>query len=470
MVAARRLLLLAVTLLLAGAGASAGVSAAPVQTVRVTLRDGRVLVAPARVSTGRVRFVVANAGRTAAAFAVGGRRTRSLRPGASAQLVVSFAKPGRYAYRLLGAATRTGVVTVVAAAAGYTLMQIGTFDQPVLVTAPPGDTHRLFVVEQAGVIRELVDGKLLPSPFLDLSPSVQDDDENGLLSMVFAPDYATSRRFYVYYNDLDGNVHLVEYRTSVGDPDSVDLSSARQILFIEKPYANHNAGMMEFGPDGDLYVAVGDGDAGVKNKPGAFAQTLNDLLGNILRIDPEHGDPYAIPSGNPFAGVPGDRPEIWDYGLRNPWRFWIDQQTGDLYIGDVQLGGPEEVDYVQGNVGGKNFGWPCFQGTVPFDKTATCANPVPPIVQYPHDGSTCAVIGGVTVHDPALPALAGYYLYGDLCTGQIRAFHAVDGKAVNLHPLHLAVPGLDSFGVDAASHVYVMSTNGGVYRLGAASP
>jgi len=469
-VAARRLLLLAVTLVLFAAGATAGDSAAPAQTVRVTLRDGRVLLSPGRIATGRVRFLVANAGRTAAAFAVDGARTQTLKPGRSAQLVVSFAKPGRYPYRLLGSSTRTGVVTVVAPPAQYALTQVGTFDSPVLVTAPPGDTHRLFVVEQTGVIRELVDGKLLPSPFLDLSSSVQDDDENGLLSMVFAPDYATSRRFYVYYNDRDGNVHLVEYRTSVAAPDTVDLSSARQILFIVKPYANHNAGMMEFGPDGDLYVAVGDGDAGVKNKPGAFAQTLNDLLGNILRIDPEHGDPYAIPSGNPFAGVAGARPEIWDYGLRNPWRFWIDQPTGDMYSGDVQLGGPEEVDYVQANAGGRNFGWPCFQGTVPFDRTATCTDPVAPVVQYPHDGTTCAVIGGVTVHDPSLPALAGYFLYGDLCTGQIRAFHVVGGAAVNVHPLHLAVPGLDSFGVDAAGHVYAISTNGGVYRLGLASP
>jgi len=440
--------------------------AATIRTLHVRLDGGRAVLSATSVQPGPVRFLVTNVGKTPAAFAVGDKRTRLLEPGGHAELVVSFAKPGRYAYRVVGG--KPGALTV-APPPEFQLVPVGTFDSPDLVTAPPGDTHRLFVVQQTGVIRELLDGKLLPAPFLDISSLVLDDDENGLLSMVFAPDYASSGRFYVYYNDRNANVHLVEYRRSANDPDLADPSSARQVLFIVKPYSNHNAGMMQFGPDGDLYVAVGDGDSGVKHKPGAFAQTTNDLLGNILRIDPEHGDPYAIPSGNPYAGVAGARPELWDIGLRNPWRFWIDAPTGDLYIGDVQLGGPEEIDYVKGNSGGQDFGWPCFQGTVPFDATATCPNAVAPVVQYPHEDGQCAVIGGVTVHDPSLPTLAGYYLYGDLCTGQIRAFHIVGGKAVNVHQLHLAVPGLDSFGVDAAGHVYAMSVNGPVYRLAARS-
>jgi hypothetical protein len=457
----------AVVAALLGAGAAglgSGSSAQGVHTIRVTLHGGRATIVPARIPPGVARVLVRNAGPGAAVFAIAGKTTPLLAPGERIALRVRFAKAGRYVYRVLGARRSRGVLTV-ARGGSFRLLPVGTFDSPVLVTAPPADVHRVFVVEQTGVVRELLDGKLMPAPFLDLSGSVLDEGENGLLGMAFAPDYSSSRRFYVYYNDRSGNVHLVGYRTKAGAPDSVDLSSARQILSIVKPYSNHNAGMLQFGPDGDLYVAVGDGDSGVKHPPGTFAQTLNDLLGDILRIDPAHGDPYTVPRGNPFARVAGDRPEVWDYGLRNPWRFWIDWPTGDLYIGDVQLGGPEEVDYVKGNTGGQNFGWPCFQGTVRFDASASCQDAVPPLVQYSHDVSRCGVIGGVTIHDPALPTLAGYYLYGDLCGGEIKALTAVDGRAVNAHPLHLTVPGLDSFGVDAAGHVYAMSIHGAVYRL-----
>jgi len=457
-------MLVVAALVAAGAFGGAATRAAAVRTVRVQLVDGRALLSTSRVTPGTIRFLVTNAGSAPAAFAVGTKRTRLLPPGGRASLVVVFPAAGKYVYRVTGG--KGGVLTVSAPPA-FALVPVGTFDSPDLLTAPPGDTHRLFVVQQNGVIRELLDGSLLPTPFLDITSLVLNGDENGLLSMVFAPDYATSGKFYVYYNDHNGNVHLVEYRRSASDPDVADPSSARQVLFIVKPFANHNAGMMQFGPDGDLYVAVGDGDSGVKHKPGAFAQTVNDLLGDILRIDPEHGNPYAIPTGNPYASVAGARPELWDIGFRNPWRFWIDPPTGDLYVGDVQLGGPEEVDYVAGNKGGKDFGWPCYEGTVPFDKTASCPNAVAPILQYPHEDGACAVIGGVTVHGPSLPTLAGYYLYGDLCTGQIRAFHVVNGKAGNVHQLHLAVPGLDSFGVDAEGHVYAVSNNGPVYRIAA---
>ena len=463
-----RALLVAViaTLVATVAIAGSAPSAAAMRTVRVRLVNGRAVLSTTRIQPGSIRFVVTNAGPKPARFAVGSSRTALIRPGGRAQLTVAFPAAGRYGYRVVGG--KAGVLTVTAPPA-FSLVPVGTFDSPVLVTSPPGDTHRIFVVQQTGVIRELLDGQLLATPFLDISKLVLNDDENGLLSMVFAPDYASSGRFYVYYNDHDGNVHLVEYRRSANNPDVADPSTARQVLFIAKPYANHNAGMMQFGADGDLYVAVGDGDSGVKHKPGAFAQTLNDLLGNILRIDPLHGDPYAIPAGNPYSSVAGARPELWDVGLRNPWRFWIDAPTGDLYIGDVQLGGPEEIDYVAGNHGGQDFGWPCYQGTVRFDPSASCPNAVAPIVSYPHADGACAAIGGVTVHDPALPTLAGYYLYGDLCTGEIKTFHVVDGKAVNQHPLHLTVPGLDSFGVDAAGHVYAISVNGPVYRLAAQS-
>jgi glucose/arabinose dehydrogenase len=231
-------------------------------------------------------------------------------------------------------------------------------------------------VEQTGVIRQLVDGVLLERPFLDITRYVSWASETGLLSMAFAPDYATSGRFYVYFNDHVGNqnVNVVEFRRSTVDPEVADPNTYRQVLTIEKPWENHNAGMMEFGRDGDLYIAVGDGDSGVLHWPGAFAQTLDDLLGDILRIDPSqqpNGAPYRVPPDNPFVGVAGARPEIWAYGLRNPWRFDIDRTTGDLYLGDVGEGQMEEIDVIPGGHGGENFGWPCFEGSVPFDTTAS---------------------------------------------------------------------------------------------------
>lgn len=454
--------LLAVFVLATGRPAHPSVAA---DQIRVTVTRAGVTFQPQALPTGRLNLLVVNNLGRPITFAFAGRRTPSIRSHGQRTLSVALVNAGRYPFFVDGGASLHGVVVAGGPLARYALQMIGTFDTPVFAAAPPGDSHRLFIVQQGGLIRELIDGQLQPEPFLDLSKQVDFEDEDGLLSMVFAPDYQSTRRFYVYFDDRDGNVRLVEYKTSVGNPDQVEPGSARQVLFIAKPYSNHNGSMMEFGRDGYLYVSVGDGDAGVKNKPGAFAQTLDDLLGNILRIDPEHGDPYSVPADNPFVGQSGARPEIWDYGLRNPWRFWIDPTTNDLYIGDVQLGGPEEVDYVAGNVGGKNFGWPCFQGTVPFDDTAHCANPVAPIFEYDHTGGACAVIGGVTVHDSALPALRGAYLHGDLCTGKIAAFRVVGGEALDRRSLNVRLPGLDSFAFDGAGHVLLISTSGTVARL-----
>jgi glucose/arabinose dehydrogenase len=275
---------------------------------------------------------------------------------------------------------------------------------------------------------------------------------------------------YVDYTDRtgNGNVNLVELRRSAASPDQVDPYSARQILEIVKPWENHNAGMLQFGPDGYLYVAVGDGDSGVLDSPGAFAQTLGDLLGNILRIDPLHPSgqlPYSIPASNPFVGRAGARSEVWDYGLRNPWRFTIDPVTGDLYVGDAGEGEREEIDYVAGNAGGQNFGWPCFEGTVAGPGGQTCADPVGPLFDYDHGGGRCAVIGGVVVRDPRLPSLAGRYLFGDYCDGKLHSMLVGGGKATDVTDLGLTVPTLDSFGVDGLGRVYVTATDGGVYRL-----
>jgi glucose/arabinose dehydrogenase len=492
----------AAVLLVAAGFAAAGWSGSgsaivPTTKIRVTTYDFSCALSRRSASAGRVRFVVVNRGVFPHDFTIAGRRTRLLRHGDSAVLTIAFPRPGRFAYRCAvsgqAAAGMKGVFAVGRApvapstttteeptttapiGAGVKLTKVGDFERPVLVTAPLGDSHRVFVVEQRGIIREVVDDVAVGKPFLDLTDRVVEVSERGLLSMAFAPDYERSGRFYVDYTDSvgNGNVNVVEYRRSADDPSAADPTTARPVLHIVKPYENHNAGMLQFGPGGNLYIAVGDGDSGVKNRPGAFAQTVDDLLGNILRIDPRPPDdqstPYQIPDTNPFAGREDARGEVWDYGLRNPWRFWIDPLTGDLYLGDAGEGDFEEIDYVQANAGGQNFGWPCFEGTKAFSTPEECPHAVPPIYEYDHSKGRCAVIGGVAVHDPRLPSLAGRYLFGDYCNGEIDSMLVVDGKAADVRELGLSVPTLSSFGVDGRGRVYATATDGGLYRLDPAS-
>jgi glucose/arabinose dehydrogenase len=462
--------------------------------VHVTMRDFRFVLSRPRVPVGAVRFIVVNRGSTVHDFALGHAKTRLLAPGKQQTIVARFAKASRVAYRCTVAghaalgmkgtlvvgvpkpAPKPPTTTLPTTTAppppsrpSLQLTPVGTFDRPDLVTAPPGDPTRLFVVEQKGVVRVVDNGTLEPTPFLDLSDQVQEANETGLLGLAFAPDYAQSGLFYVFFNrhEGNGNLYLEEFHRSATDPDQADPYSGRVVLRIVKPWENHNAGMLQFGPDGYLYVAVGDGDSGVLNPPGAFAQTLDDLLGNILRIDPrQSGDePYTVPASNPFVGVAGDRPEIWAYGFRNPWRFWIDPKTDDLYVGDVGEGVREEIDEIPAGKGGMNFGWPCMEGTVPFDPTATCPGAVAPIYDYNHNTDLCSVIGGVVLHDPRLASLDGYFLYGDLCGGEIRALRVDDGVVADNEDLNLNVPALDSFGMDALGRAYAVSVDGAVYRI-----
>jgi glucose/arabinose dehydrogenase len=483
----------------AGAGASfllAGVlaGAAPARdiatrtvVIRVTAKDFSFTLSRRSVPAGStVRFVVGNQGGVAHDFAIADKRTRLLRHGQSQAITVSFPRKAsiRYVCTVPGHA-RLGMEGVFAVgkkptaakqppppptvpiADAVQLTKIGDFGRPVLVTAPAGDS-RLFVVDQTGTIRVVdADGNLLPQPFLDIRDRVDFSSEPGLLGLAFAPDYATSGLAYVIYNSRSGNGDLVlaEYHVSKTDPNALDPYTWRTVLTIVKPWENHNGGMLQFGPDGDLYISVGDGDSGVLDPPGRFAQTRDDLLGDILRIDPRGGDPYSVPVDNPFVGVDGVRPEIWAYGLRNPWRFWIDSATGDTFIGDAGEGAREEIDLIPNGTSGQNFGWPCFEGTVPFDATAQCADPVPPLIDIPHSPTVCAVIGGVVVHDPGIPALDGRYLYGDFCGGQVMAAQ-IDGTAVtDTTDLGLVVPELTSFGVDGGGRVYLTAVDGSVYRL-----
>lgn len=368
-----------------------------------------------------------------------------------------------------GSASSTTSVTkdsrAETAARGVRLKRIGSFDAPLYVTAPPGDRRRVFVVEQEGRIQLLLGGRRIGRPFLDISGEISAGGEQGLLSVAFAPDYARSGLFYVNYTDRNGDIRIQEFRRSSENPNRADRAGQRSVLFIEHPYDNHNGGLNLFGPDGLLYIGEGDGGAG--GDPGNRAQNLDSLLGKILRIDPRRSGSkrYRSPRSNPFVGRDG-RNEIYAYGLRNPWRFSFDRKTGDLYIGDVGQNSFEEIDYARRGTGhGKNYGWSCFEGKARFDSSRSCPNAVSPVLTYSLSGANCAVAGGVVVRDPALPQLAGRYLYGDTCGAQVRSFRISGGRATDDRSVGVRVSELSSFGEDASGRVYLTSLGGPVYRL-----
>ena len=356
-----------------------------------------------------------------------------------------------------------------AQARGVRLVLIGRFDQPLYVTSPPGDTRRQFVVEQGGRIFVIRGGRRLAQPFLDIRSQVLSGGEQGLLSLAFAPDFATSRRFYVYFTGRDGRQNVVEYRAASAD--RADPGSARLVLRMDDSEANHNGGLLLFGPDRLMYIGTGDG-GGAYDQHGARgnAQSLGSLLGKILRIDPRPsgGRPYRIPRSNPFVRRAGARGEIYSYGLRNPWRFSFDRRTQDLSIGDVGQDSVEEIDFVRRGRGrGANFGWRPFEGDRRVvDEPAPGA--IAPVITHSHGAGWCSITAGVVVRDPRLPALAGRYVYGDLCVGRILAARLRAGRRTTGRDLDLPrVVGLSSFGEDAGGRVYATSIAGPVYRLAA---
>jgi glucose/arabinose dehydrogenase len=355
-------------------------------------------------------------------------------------------------------------------AAGVKLVRVGNFEQPVYVIAPPGDRHRVFVVERTGRIRVIRDGHKLTRPFLDLRNQVSSGGERGLLSMAFPPDYATSRRFYVDYTDRNGDTRVVEFRRS-GSRDRGVKASARLVLFQRQPEPNHNGGLIVFGPDNLMYIGLGDG-GGADDQHGSRGngQSLSTLLGKILRIAPRAsgGRAYTVPRDNPFVGRRGARHEIYAYGLRNPWRFSFDRATGDMAIGDVGQNQVEEVDFARrGGARGVNYGWRVWEGRRREYPGESAPGAVFPVLTYTHDGGGCSVTGGYVVRDPRLRALAGEYVYGDYCLGRIRAVRLGPGSARGDHSLGLHVSQLSSFGEDAGGRVYATSLDGSVYRLAA---
>jgi glucose/arabinose dehydrogenase len=352
---------------------------------------------------------------------------------------------------------------------GVRLVKIGDFSSPLYVTAPPGDNRRIFVVEQEGRIAIVRGGKRLPQPFLDIRSKVTAGGEQGLLSMAFAPDYAQSGVFYVYYTERSGQEAIWEYRRA--SDDRADPGSARLVLRMADPEPNHNGGLMLFGADGLMYVGTGDGGGGDdQHGTRGNAQSLGSLLGKILRIDPRPsgGRPYTVPSSNPFVGRSGARPEVYAYGLRNPWRFSFDRSTGDLSIADVGQDAVEEVDFVRKDRGrGANFGWRPWEGrSRNFDESASGA--IFPVITHQHSDGFCSITGGYVVRDRGVPGLYGRYVYGDYCEGRIRAATLRAGRRTTGKVLSLPkVGGLSSFGEDAAGRVYATSLNGPVYRIAA---
>lgn len=334
-----------------------------------------------------------------------------------------------------------------------------------MLTAPSGD-DRLFVVEQAGRIRIMKRGILLSRPFLDLSDRVMYRGERGLLNLAFHPDYARNGLFYVYFTDREGTIRIERFSRG-RDPDLAEAGSARPLLSIEHgSYANHNGGLLLFGPDGMLYIGVGDG--GGAGDPLGSGQSLGTLLGKLLRIDVDHGEPYTIPADNPFLGRRDARAEIWAYGLRNPWRCAFDRDEGLLYIADVGQDRWEEIDISPAASGGLNYGWNLMEGNHPFASGREVQGLVPPVLEYGH-GEGCSVTGGFVYRGSLIPALSGSYLYGDYCSGWIRSFRWAGGVARDGRELYPGGAGrMLSFGEDSSHEAYVLTDRGIVYRILAA--
>jgi glucose/arabinose dehydrogenase len=342
-------------------------------------------------------------------------------------------------------------------AARVRLVKVAALEQPVAMAVRPGDDNVLYVLEQVGRVRAIRDGRLDPTPVVDISGEVTAGGEQGLLGLAFSPD---GRYLYLAYTDRDGN-HQVSELTMGGR--QADPGSERSLLHFEDPFPNHNGGQLAFGPDRRLYVAFG----GSGGDPLGNGQSLDTLFGKILRIDPRPsgGRPYGIPSDNPFVGREGARGEIWDYGLRNPWRFSFDAATGDLWIGDVGQNTYEEVDHEPAGEGGRNYGWNRREGLHPYDGGDRPDGAVDPVIEYGRAGGACTVIGGFVYRGQRIRGLRGAYLYGDYCAGWVRAAQFSGGRVTTRRDLGLSIPSLSSFGADSDGELYAMSLTGDLYRM-----
>jgi glucose/arabinose dehydrogenase len=351
--------------------------------------------------------------------------------------------------------------------AGFRLEGLpGSFEQPVFLGHAGDGSGRLYVVEQRGTIQVLDGGSW--STFLDLSAEVLDQGEQGMLGLAFHPDYETNGRLFVHYTDTSGDTAVSELRRD--DATHADEATERLLLHVDDPYSNHNGGMIAFGPDGYLYIGLGDGGSG--GDPQNRAQSLDTLLGKILRIDVDGPStllqPYAIPADNPFVGRDG-RDEIWAYGLRNPWRFSFDRQTDDLWIGDVGQNKYEEVDVQRAaSDGGENYGWSRFEGNHVYDADRQAPGAVMPVAEYDQDGGHCAVTGGYVYRGSAIPSLQGTYVFGDYCSGYLWTLAADGSAGYRVTRVMDSEHHVSSFGEDEAGELYVVDHGGSVLKFVAA--
>ncbi|MBA2730609.1 MAG: PQQ-dependent sugar dehydrogenase [Euzebyaceae bacterium] len=336
------------------------------------------------------------------------------------------------------------------------LQEVASLEQPTAMAVRQGD-DTLFIAERTGRVVALRNGSVAEQAVLDLSEQTAAEGERGLLGIVFSPDGQT---LYASYTNLDGDTRLDAYNFAEG---AADPGSRRQLLAVDQPFGNHNGGNVAIGPDDLLYLGLGDG--GSAGDPQANGQNRGTLLGKLLRIDPDGGEPYAIPEGNPFVDEADAQPEIYAYGLRNPWRFSFDRDAGDLWIADVGQGAREEIDHAPSGQGaGANYGWNLREGGISYSGPPPQDN-VEPVFDYTRDGGRCSVTGGYVYRGDAIPGLRGAYLFSDYCDGVIRALR-VDGRDVDQSvSLDVGAPAVVSFGQDNDGELYVLSLEGPVYRL-----
>jgi glucose/arabinose dehydrogenase len=334
---------------------------------------------------------------------------------------------------------------------------------PVFLTAPPGDP-RLFVVEQTGRIRVIKNGQTLTAPYLDISAKITCCGERGLLGMAFHPQFATNGFFYVNYTGAGGHTVIERYHATPSS-DVAEANSASLVLGFNQPFSNHNGGMLAFGPDGMLWIGTGDGGSG--GDPQNNGQTLTTLLGKMLRIDVNAaGVPYGIPPSNPFASLSTNRPEIWGWGLRNPWRYSFDRDDGTLYVADVGQGTWEEVHVVPHTQTSVNYGWRIMEGNHCYN-ASTCdqSGLNIPLHEYNHSDGNCSITGGYVYRGSAIPNLRGRYFYSDYCTGFLRSFRVENGAAVEHVSWDVGALGnVTSFGEDSSGELYILGDDK-VFRL-----
>ncbi|MCC6070358.1 PQQ-dependent sugar dehydrogenase [Massilia sp. GCM10020059] len=348
------------------------------------------------------------------------------------------------------------------------IQQVATLPGAVFLASPPGDP-RQFIVEREGLVHIMENGVLLSTPFLDIHERVLSHGEGGLLSMAFHPDYATNGYFYLYLSDKLHGIVVARYRVSA-NRNRADADSELVIIRIQKIGTTHNGGLAGFGPDGYLYMATGD-DGGTGD-PYRNGQNLDSLLGKVLRIDVAHstqGERYRVPPSNPFVGQEGKRPEIWAYGLRNPWRFSFD--TNLLYLADVGQAVREEVDISSVTQGGLNYGWNIMEGSICYDRpTCDRTGLTLPAFEYDH-GHGCSITGGYVYRGKAIPELAGHYLYSDFCRGFLRSFvYTGSGIAAPTDWLISGAGNILSFGRDADGELYLIASKGAIYKIIRTSP